>query len=152
MLERKVNFERICDTIPKWKWSELKIGFERGIISNSEIISYANQVLSEEIEQFDSVLELAIAEEDEVEEIILNLAFREEEESLEMINAKWIFSIIYDAYIHLNNEIYDVIDDVYTEFEYPEEISHLIGYMPCEDGISIDEKLNQYIKMNKNIW
>ena len=33
------------------------------------------------------------------------------------------------------------IEDVYTEFEYPKEISNLIGYMPCDDSRPMDEKL-----------
>ena len=51
------------------------------------------------MEQFDSVLELSIAEEDEVEELIFNFASKEGEQELEMINSKWIFAIIYDAYL-----------------------------------------------------
>lgn len=152
MLKSKVNFDRICDTISNWKWNELKVGLEKSIISNSEIISYAVLVLSEDVEQFDSVLELSIAEEDEVEGIVLNLAFKEGEQDLDIINSKWIFAIIYDAYIYLNDEIYSVIDDVYTEFEYPKEISNLIGYMPCDDSRPMDVKLNEYIEINKSIW
>ena len=152
MLKSKVNFDRICDTILKWKWSELKVGLEKSIITNREIISYAVLVLSEDIDQFDSVLELSIAEEDEVGEILFNLAFKEGEQDLKMINSKWIFAIIYDAYIYLNDEIYNVIEDVYTEFEYPKQISNLIGYMPCDDSRPMDVKVNEYIEINKNIW
>lgn len=152
MLKRKVNFDRVCDVIPNWKWGELKVGLEKSIISNKDIISYAIWVLSEDMEQFDSVLELSIAEEDEVEELLFNLVFKEAEKDLEMINSKWMFAIIYDAYIHTNSEIYDVIEDVYAEFEYPEEISGLIGYMPSDDGKSMDENLHEYIKIGKNIW
>lgn len=152
MLRSKVNFDRICDIIPNWKWNELKFGLEKSIISSTEIISYAALALSEDMDQFDSVLELSIAEEDEVEEMLFKLAFKEGEQDLEMINSKWIFAIIYDAYIHLNGEIYDVIEDVYTEFEYPKEISNLIGYMPCDDSRPMDEKLNEYIEIGKNIW
>lgn len=152
MLRSKVNFDRICDTIPNWKWNELKVGLERTIISNSEIISYAVLTLSENMDQFDRVLELSIAGEDEVEEMVFNLAFKEEKQDLKMIKAKWIFAIIYDAYIYLNDEIYNVIEDVYTEFEYPKEISNLIGYMPCDDSRPMDEKLNEYIEIGKNIW
>ena len=152
MLGSKVKFDRICNNIPNWKWNELKVGLEKSIISNREIISYAVFVLSEDMEQFDSVLELSIAEEDEVEELIFNLASKEGEQELEMINSKWIFAIIYDAYIYLKNEIYNVIEDVYTEFEYPKEISNLIGYMPCDDSRPMDEKLNEYIEIGKNIW
>lgn len=152
MLRSKVNFDRICDTISDWTWNELKVGLEKSIISNSEIISYAVLALSDEMDQFDSVLELSIAEEDEVEEMVFHLALKEEKQDLEMINSKWIFAIIYDAYIYLNDEIYNVIEDVYIEFEYPEEISNLISYMPCDDSRPMDEKLNEYIKIGKDIW
>lgn len=152
MLRSKVNFDRICDTFPNWKWNELKFGLERSIISNSEIISYAVLTLSEDMDQFDRVLELSIAEEDEVEEMIFNLAFKEGKQDIEMIKSKWIFAIIYDAFINLNDEIYNLIEDVYTEFEYPKEIGNLIGYMPCDDGRPMDEKLNEYIEIGKNIW
>lgn len=152
MLRSKVKFDRICDIIPNWKWSELKVGLEKSIISSREITSCAVLMLSEDTEQFDSILELSMAEEDAVEELILNLAFKEGEQDIKMINSKWIFAIIYDAYIYLKNEIYNVIEDVYTEFEYPKEISNLIGYMPCDDGRSMDEKLNEYIEIGKDIW
>ncbi len=128
------------------------MGLEKSIISNSEIISYAVLALSEEMDQFDSVLELSIAEEDEVEEKVFHLALKEEKQDLEMINSKWIFAIIYDAYLYLYDEIYKVIEDVYTEFEYPEGISNLIGYMPCDDNRPMDEKLNEYIKIGKDVW
>lgn len=152
MLKNKVDFDRICDTIPNWKWNELKVGLEKLIISNSEIISYALLALSEDVDQFDNVLELSIAEEDEVEKIVFDLALKEGKQDLEKIKSKWVFAIIYDAYIYLNDEIYNVIEDVYTEFEYPKEISNLIGYMPCDDSRPMDEKLNEYIKISRNIW
>lgn len=152
MLRNKVNFDRICGVIPKWKWSELKVGLEKSIIFNSDIISYAISILSEDLEQFDRVLELSIAEEDEVEEIILKLSSNEVVQDLEIINSKWIFAIIYDAYNNFKDVVYDVIEDVYTEFEYPKEINNLIGYMPCDDGRPIEVKLNEYIENNKDIW
>lgn len=152
MLRNKVNFHRICNLIPNWKWNELKVGLEKSIILNSDIISYAILILSEDMNQFDLVLELSIAEEYEVQEMVFNLALKEGKPDLEMINSKWIFAIIYDAYIYLNDEIYNVIEDVYTEFEYPKEISNLIGYMPCDDSKPMDEKLKEYIEIGKNIW
>ncbi|MCM1181374.1 MAG: DUF2247 family protein [Clostridium sp.] len=105
--------------------------------------------MSEVVDYFDDVLKLYIAEEDEVEEMISDLASREAEMDIKMINSKWIFAIIYDAYVYLSDEIYSVIEDVYVEWEYPEEISNLIGYMPCDNGRNIDEELNQYISANK---
>ena len=152
MLQRKINFDRIYGIIQDWKWKELKVGLEKSLITSSDIISYASLILKGEMVQFDKVLELSIAEENEVKEILFDLADNEEKQDLQKINSKWIFAIIYDAYLYLNNEIYNVIDDVYTEFEYPKEISNLIGYMPCDDNRTMDEKLIEYIEIGKKEW
>ena len=141
MLDGKVNFERVCGIVKEWKWCELKAGLEKKIISKKEIILYAYLIISEDTEQFDRVIELSIAEEEEVEK-----------KSIETINSKWIFAIIYDAYIYLGDKVYDVIEDVYAEFEYPDEISNLVKYMPCIDNRPLNVKLDEYIEINKRIF
>ena len=93
MLKYKINFKKLYKLIPSWKWSELKFGIEKKVISNADIISYANWVLAENIEQFSKVLELSIADEDEVTELLLELATNEGHQNFKEINFKWIFSI-----------------------------------------------------------
>ena len=34
-------------------------------------------------------------------------------------------------------------EDVYEEFEYIEEISNLVSYMPCEDGLPLEDRLKR---------
>lgn len=152
MLSKKIKFERICEVIPNWKWSELKVGLDKSIITKKEIISYAIASLSEEMEEFNKVLELSIAEEDEVEQLLSELVLYDAEANLEMAALKWIFAIIYDTYIHFKDEVYEVIEDLYAEFNYPEQISNLVCYMPCNDGRTMDDKLNEYIKVNQAKW
>lgn len=152
MLMNKINFENIYNLIPKWKWCELSFALNKTIISSRDVISYASFILSEDMEQFDKVIELSIAEDSEVEEILCELIENEEKSEIDSIESKWIFAIIYNAYINFQNNVYGVIDDVYSEFEYPEEISNLIAYMPSNDGRTIEEKLSEYIDNNKKIW
>lgn len=152
MLKNKISFEDIYKIIPKWQWGELKVGLEKSIICNKDIISYSVYILSDDIVQFDTVLELSIAEEDEVEEILSRLVLNEKMQNCQTISHKWVFAIIYESYMNNKDNVYEVIDDVYTEFEYPEVISSLIGYMPCDDGRILDTKLNEYIEINKKIW
>ena len=152
MLDGKVNFERVCGIVKEWKWCELKAGLEKKIISKKEIILYAYLIISEDTEHFARVIELSIAEEEEVEDILSELVLKEEKKSIETINSKWIFAIIYDAYIYLGDKVYDVIEDVYAEFEYPDEISNLVKYMPCIDNRPLNVKLDEYIEINKRIF
>ena len=152
MLKAKVNFERICQQVTEWTWIELQSGVEMSIISYDDIIFYARKVLNEETEQFDLVLNLAIAEVDEIEELLNMLARSEEKKNTMSINSKWIFSIINDAYLYSYEILHEVIEDVYVKFDYPNEISNLISYMPSENGKSIEEEIEEYIIANQKVW
>lgn len=152
MLKAKVNFERICQQVTEWTWIELQSGVEMSIISYDDIIFYARKVLNEETEQFNLVLNLAIAEVEEIEELLNMLACSEEKKNTMSINSKWIFSIINDAYLYSYEILHEVIEDVYVKFDYPNEISNLISYMPSENGKSIEEEIEEYIIANQKVW
>lgn len=123
-------------------------GIEKSIISFKDAISYAKLILSDELEQFDLVLELSISEENEGKQILDELCKTEIKEDIYLIKNKWMFAIIYDAYLNDKFRIFDVIEDVYAEFEYSEIISNLVRYMPCEDHRSMEEKLIEYLNEN----
>lgn len=152
MFKYNIDFEEICELISKWKWSELEIGLNKGIISKNDIISYALFILSENLEGFDRVLELSIANEDEVENILKNMIMDEPKADTEQIYQKWMFAIIYDAYTFSREKVSDIIGDIYMEFDYPEEISTLVGYMPCESTKTMEERLHEYIEIGKKKW
>lgn len=144
----KVDFEELNILVSNWSWQELKFGLSRNLIAESDIISYAMQILAEDIVKYDLVLELSIASEDEVAELLESLIESEVLQTLEAIESKWVFSIIYFAYSYEPKRLYEIIDDVYSGFDYPEEIKNFVGYMPCEDGRDIEEKIVDYIKEN----
>lgn len=146
MLNYKIDFEKLSTILPNWSWQELRYGLNRKYITENDIVSYAMQILAEDITQYDLILELSIADGDEVEELLCRLIENEVQQNLDKIESKWVISIIYLAYTCERNHLYEIIDDVYTEFDYPEEIKNLIGYMPCEDGRSMDERVEEYIK------
>lgn len=152
MLNYKIDFDRICSVISSWTWGELVFGIEKSIIAIKDVISYAKTILSDELEQFNLVLELSISEEDEAKIILDELLKTEKEQDIYLINNKWMFAIIYDAYINDKCSIFDVTEDVYAEFEYPEIISNLVRYMPCEDHRSMEEKLLEYLNENMNMF
>ncbi len=152
MLKYSVDFDRICNNISSWTWTELKFGYDKKIITNNDLITYAVMTLTEGMNQFNNVLELSISDEYEVDEKILNLAYNEEGQKLENIISKWIFAIIYDMYTYSTDNIYNVIENLYIDFEYPKELSNLISYMPRNDGKTIEENLNLYIQLGENKW
>ena len=152
MLHYKAKFEEVTSLIPNWKWVELKFGLLNYYLSEKEIINYANQLLDSEVECWDQVVQLAIADEEEVDGLLDELILHEEEIDEQMIESKWIFAFVYHAFNYLTTSMYSIIEDVYDEFNYPDEIKSLVYYMPCEDGVPIEEKLKMYIDENCEKW
>lgn len=146
-----LKFDKIIDLIPCWSWSELKFGLKKNIISKSDIISYANNILAEGIEDFDLVLKMSIAEKYEVDEILKHLSGNEEEQE-EFLRKKWLFAMVFYAYTYCRSNVFEIIDNLYSEFGYPEELNKLIGYMPSEDGYPMDDKLEAFIAKYKKVY
>ncbi len=151
MIKYVINFEQLCTIIPEWKWVELKIGLEKSIISSQDVKVYAIQVLSESIDKYDIVLELSIANEDEVWTILDKLCFSEEQEEEKILN-KWIFAIIYYVYTYDRDRVFEIIEETYVEFNYFRQIENLIPYMPCEDGRTMEERLEKFIRDGKEMY
>ena len=139
MLSYNAKFEELNTLISDWKWSELKYGLCREYISIKDVISYANEILSNDVPYMEIIIQLLIADDEEVDDILEKLVSCEESPSEDNIKSKWIFAFIYHAF-------------TYSEFDYTEEISNLVPYMPCEDGLPLEDRLKRYIEQNRNIW
>lgn len=139
-----LNFEKLYNIIPNWEWIELKVGVEKLIISRQDIILYAIHVITDSINNFELVLALSIADQDEVDELLCKLCSKDEIQ-YEKIMDKWMFATIYYLYQYEKDNIFDAIANIYIEFGYPDQLKNLIGYMPCEDGKGMEERLIDYI-------
>lgn len=152
MLFYNAKFEELNTLISNWKWSELKYGLYKEYISIKDVISYANESFSNDVPYMEIIIQLLIADEEDVYDILEKLVSCEESPSADNIKSKWIFAFIYHAFIYSKDKIFDIIEDVYEEFEYIEEISNLVTYMPCEDGLLLEDRLKRYIEQNRKIW
>jgi hypothetical protein len=146
------SFCAIHDKFSSWTWQELLFGIKHNIILIENIIAYINETISEDNKDFETILQILIVDAEEVESIVEKLALNEDKQNEEDIVSKMIFLIIYYFYTTDRNKIFDMIDDVYCVFDYPPEISHLVPYMPKEDGKSLGENLKEYIKDGENKW
>ncbi|MBE5894160.1 MAG: DUF2247 family protein [Lachnospiraceae bacterium] len=151
MIKYAIDFERLCEIMPNWKWLELKIGLEKTIITSKDIKEYAIQVLNESIDKYDVVLELSIANKEEVLTILDKLCVLEEQEE-EKILKKWIFAVIYYVYTYDRDRVFEIIQETYSAFEYPTQIQNLIPYMPCEDGRTIQERLEEFMRDGEEMY
>ena len=150
MLLDKTYYVNAFENIEKWSWSEIKYLFDQSFISTENIISYARGMLDENTSNLELVIELTIADDYEVEEILLSLIDQCKEE-IESIQFKWIFALIYYSYQN-SYDVFQVIDEVYSSFGYPVELSKLVRYMPCDEATTIENRLKRYIEEGINKW
>lgn len=111
-----------------------------------------NRFQSEDNNDFDLIVQILVADTDEVKSIVEKLALKEKKQNEDDMISKWIFIIIYYYYITNKSIVFDTIDDIYCEFDYPLEISGLVSYMPKEDGDYQADKLKKYIKRGEDSW
>ena len=147
-----ICFSSLYSKFATWTWQELLFGIKNNIIVIEDVTNYTNEIISEEKKDLDIILQILIVDTDEVEAIVEKLASMEKKQNEDDVISKWIFLIIYYFYITNRNKVFEMIDDIYCDFEYPSEISGLVSYMPKEDGNNQDDELKKYIKNGEDFW
>ncbi|EOI06925.1 hypothetical protein UAY_00267 [Enterococcus moraviensis ATCC BAA-383] len=151
-MSKKYDFFEFSQAKIKWTWQELLFGMEDKIIGREDIINYATHILNEGILGFDLVLKVAIA--DEYEDIlpyIHELINLETFEGNSIIQDKWRYVILKE--LHNKKSDYDnfneKVEEIYADFDYPEDMAGFIGYMPSIDGKSMEESWQEYLNKAK---
>ncbi len=152
MKNYSICFNVLYNKFVTWTWQELLFGIKNNIIIIEDIVNYTKNTISKDDYDFDIIMEILIDDINEVEHIVEKLALKEKTQNIDDMTSKWIFLIIYYYYISDRERVFDIIDDIYCEFDYPLEISGLVTYMPKEDGNHQDDTLNKYIKNGEDIW
>lgn len=141
-------FTDIIKYIPNWTWQELKVALENKMISREDIIDYAKMILEEDIDNFDIILEIAIADVNDVLLPLMNklITLENKQNEIEILN-KWRFSIL--LYLYLNkdkyNNVYEIIAEISADFNHPEDMDGFIYYKPT-DGIDMIVHWKNYLK------
>lgn len=131
------NFIELVNSVSKWSWQELVFGVDNKFITDSEIIEYAKFILTEDIVGFDFVLELSIAEGDEdIQGFLRELVSLESIQNEQSIKEKWLYAILLHLYNNKDKyeDALDMVEEIYADFDYPEEMAGFVKYMPAENS------------------
>ncbi|WP_434559246.1 DUF2247 family protein [Pseudomonas sp. Z4-20] len=128
---------------PWLKWSELLYGLERGYVDEGGVIDYVCDALT--IDAPNEALEIASLEPQEqysVRNILKTLKDQDSREDLDLAEP-WLFLLL--SFVFENKSKYTdplgVAEELYAEFDYPEEVAPIIRYMPLADGAEGCEEL-----------
>lgn len=148
----KYDFFNFYQVKKKWSWQELLVGLENKIISRKDIIKYAIFILDEGILGFELALKVAIA--DECEDIfpyIHELIKLETFEENKFTRDKWRYLILKELYDKKSeyDNFNQMVEEVYADFDYPDEMAGFIGFMPSINGKSMEESWREYLTNSK---
>jgi hypothetical protein len=120
-------------------WREVEFGLQKGCLTDEEAIGLAIDHVTAGDESSD-VVDLASVlphEKHNVPEIVRRLAERDPECSRD----KWLFLLLAWLYEHRDTveEPLAVVEELYADFDYPEEIASFIRYMSPQDPSRVGE-------------
>lgn len=122
-------------------WAEARYGWDHGWFDAESICALAINALEEKAENDPLEARLAGLRDDEMwalPDLVEKLAHAEPESSLEQLKKKWLCLILawlYESRTEFGDP-FDLIDEIYANFDYPEEIKGLVSYMPVSESTS----------------
>lgn len=132
MLTAKIPFDFLSNFSPL-TWRDIEFGLSHSYISPAIAIDLAQSRIGSNSQP--DAMEAAIAKsskDDPMLERVGVLAARELESTHPDVQAKWLCILL--TWVYENRTMFDdplgIVEEIYTDFDYPEEIEHLISYMP----------------------
>ena len=126
---------------PWLNWSELLYGLEHSFINEKGVSEFACEGLTEESSQEAISLASLLPQESYLTlDLLRELATKEPATETDK-EKPWIFLLL--SFLFDNKNSYsdplNIVEQVYSDFDYPEEISPLTRYMPASEGIEGSE-------------
>jgi len=116
-------------------WNEIKIAITEGWCNTGFAVDYAIALIENGNSEL-GVLELASFDYNSKFDILECLSRYEFDENESFNKSKWAKIMLTLGFerINLLEDPLLFIEEIYAEFDYPEDISHLVRYMPYERG------------------
>lgn len=130
----EIPYEFISQRV-KVGWNEIKFGLDHQLTTPKTAIEKATQQLCDTDTASPEVIELAgLAASEPVADLITRLAKAETSPDDEYVKAKWLYLAL--AWLFENRESLvdplSLVEEVYSDFDYPREIASFVRYMPME--------------------
>lgn len=120
---------------PGLTWQEVEYGFRNRLMSIEKVIEFATQIVATQSEPGDDEVTIAIAAADDpITDALRSLAERTKAESEKDLQKRWARILVAWSFEHRNDfdDLLAVIDDIYSAYDYPEELAPFIRYMPSD--------------------
>ena len=130
----------IYHKVPNFNWEELKYGPNKHYMDECGVSQYASETLT--LDSCDKQVELSSLDTEELfsaHELLHSLA--QNNSTIKDPSKIWIYILLSWLFENKHNHIdpFEIIDEICADFEYPEELSTLIKYMPTTESSATSE-------------
>jgi len=134
-------------------WSDLLFAVEHGLMAKKAVVEHAQYVIEKEQEPSQNVLDLAWVDTEEHIYLYLNeLANQSSEQEGGTPQEKFLYLLLNWVFEHKDqfSDPLGVVETIYADFDYPEEISKFVRYMPASQLIS--SSIEKNVERLYNNW
>jgi hypothetical protein len=127
-------------------WREILFGIENELLAPGAAVDFAADELSNQDSPASTLVELAsLAEGEATQTFVEQLSITEPDQDANEIQSKWLYLVL--AWMFENRESYpdplQTVEEVYTDFGYPERIAEFVRYMPMNEPDLGSRDLNE---------
>ncbi len=133
-------------------WRDVLYAIDHGFFSTQAAIDYAVELIGKEQEPSQSVIALACLDKGEsIHPHIDELASQPSEHEDSISQKKFLYAILNWVYEHREQyeDPLEMVEIIYADFDYPEEIAGFVRYMPVSDPVLGSLELNRERLFNK---
>ncbi len=135
MITAKIPYSFLIQFGPL-RWKEIEFGLSHNYTSSAAAIMFAQENVK--IQSAPSGEELAIADsqlDDSVLELVRSLSVHDTALDPQAVSSKWLCILlgwISENEAHFADPL-GMIEELYSDFDYPDQIKHLVRYMPTNE-------------------
>jgi len=119
-------------------WSDVYYGIKKNLLELACVSEYAIRCIGKADDDCQEIMDLAWKNEDKLDllENMAKIIKKENKSDDYQSKIKWQYCIVKklrDSQMKFE-DLSDYLDEVYADFDYPEEMEEFVSYMPIKDG------------------
>lgn len=129
-----------------YNWQEILFALENQIVTVEDVIEYASYIINEKTMGFDIVLAITCLHSyEDIYPYLHQLIMLEDSQNIADIKEKWLYLILKWLYEKRNDveNTLEIVEEIYELFDYPDNITSFVRYMPSETGDLGSVELNR---------
>ena len=146
MITAPISFEFLKRLYSMPTWAEIAYGFEHQLLSSKVVIDYTlHKIATTDAPNDDELAIASSSTSDSIIESVRKLAIDNGVNDEDKIRSSWAKILLAWIYEHREqyDDLLDIVEEVYSDYDYPEELAGFVRYMPSDTPSLENTKTNE---------